>query len=278
MLTRAVQIAFAVLSLGLVIPAARVAADDTMVFGDARELEAEMRIRQALRTTISLDFNEASLKDAAAEIERLIHYPIALDIRGLDDAGCDADTQVSFQCRNLAARDALALMLRQLDLAWTNRQVILITTPEVAAAELVERVYPVEDLVTGPGVGDMSIAFDYDSLIEQITTVIYPTTWDEVGGPGSIAPHELTGTLSISQTREVHERIEVLLHALRAARDWQGIPRPDIDVSWRQYFSEQARQHQRAMESLDAQPAFIQNAPTTSPAQVAPWQRPRVYE
>lgn len=37
----------------------------------------------------------------------------------------------------------------------------------------------------GQGGGAMA---DFDSLIELITTTIAPTTWDEVGGPGSIAP------------------------------------------------------------------------------------------
>lgn len=31
---------------------------------------------------------------------------------------------------------------------------------------------------------------DFDALIELITTTIAPTTWDEVGGPGSVAPFE----------------------------------------------------------------------------------------
>ncbi len=31
---------------------------------------------------------------------------------------------------------------------------------------------------------------DFDSLIELITTTIAPTTWDEVGGPGSVGPFE----------------------------------------------------------------------------------------
>ena len=50
---------------------------------------------------------------------------------------------------------------------------------------------------------------DYDSLIDLIKSTVYPTTWDDVGGPGSIAPANL-GTakaLVITQTYHVHCRI-----------------------------------------------------------------------
>jgi len=40
-------------------------------------------------------------------------------------------------------------------------------------------------LIGGQGGGAQA---DFESLIELITTTIAPTTWDEVGGPGSIAP------------------------------------------------------------------------------------------
>ena len=42
-----------------------------------------------------------------------------------------------------------------------------------------------------------------------------PTTWDDVGGPGSIAPFENGLSLVISQTQEVHEGIEAVLAQMR---------------------------------------------------------------
>lgn len=73
----------------------------------------------------------------------------------------------------------------------------------------------------GPGgLGGANLA-DYQSLIELITSTIAPTTWDEVGGPGSI--QEFRGNLSlvISQTQEVHEEIADLLTQLRRLQDLQ---------------------------------------------------------
>ena len=73
----------------------------------------------------------------------------------------------------------------------------------------------------GPGGLGGGTQADFDSLIELITTTIQPTTWDTVGGPGSIAPFETNLSLVVSQTQEVHEEIVDLLEQLRRMQDLQ---------------------------------------------------------
>ena len=58
---------------------------------------------------------------------------------------------------------------------------------------------------------------DAENLIRLITTTVSPDSWDEVGGPGSAA--EYKGLVVVSQTWEVHEKIERLLNMLHAAAD-----------------------------------------------------------
>ena len=73
----------------------------------------------------------------------------------------------------------------------------------------------------GPGgLGGGSLA-DFDSLIDLITSTIQPTTWDEVGGPGSIQEFETNLSLVITQTQQVHEQIVDLLAQLRRLQDLQ---------------------------------------------------------
>ncbi len=73
----------------------------------------------------------------------------------------------------------------------------------------------------GPGgLGGGSQA-DFDSLIDLITATVKPTSWDSVGGPGSIAPFETNLSLVVSQTQEVHEEIAALLEQLRRMQDLQ---------------------------------------------------------
>jgi general secretion pathway protein D len=73
----------------------------------------------------------------------------------------------------------------------------------------------------GPGGAGGGANADFDSLIELIHSTVAPTTWDEVGGPGSIAKFETNLSLVISQTQEVHEEIVDLLEQLRRMQDLQ---------------------------------------------------------
>jgi len=73
----------------------------------------------------------------------------------------------------------------------------------------------------GPGGMGGGAQADFDSLIELITSTIQPTTWDEVGGPGSIREFATNLSLVISQTQEVHEQIVDLLEQLRKLQDLQ---------------------------------------------------------
>jgi hypothetical protein len=56
---------------------------------------------------------------------------------------------------------------------------------------------------------------DFTELIELITSMADPESWDEVGGPGSVrefAPNLLV----VRQTQAIHEKIDALLHRLRS--------------------------------------------------------------
>ena len=63
---------------------------------------------------------------------------------------------------------------------------------------------------TGRGRIDLDAEPDFDSLIELIRSTVHPITWDEVGGPGSIAHFKTNLSLVISQTQEVSEPTEII--------------------------------------------------------------------
>jgi general secretion pathway protein D len=77
--------------------------------------------------------------------------------------------------------------------------------------------------VTGSGPGGLGggVVADFDTLIDLITTTIEPDTWEEVGGPGAIQEFPTNLSLVISQTQEVHEKIQDLLDQLRRLQDLQ---------------------------------------------------------
>ena len=90
---------------------------------------------------------------------------------------------------------------------------------------LVVKVYPVADLLapaggTPPEAGD----YDYDSLVDTITSTIAPNSWQDVGGPGSIAvaPFGRVNALVVSQTYQVHRKVAKLLEDLREVARQSG--------------------------------------------------------
>jgi hypothetical protein len=184
--------------------------------------DAEHSICAALERTISFDFTDTPLKDVVVALQRSTGVPIALDTKPLTDAGVTADTPITFVEPPVSARMALDTILASKDLSWiVQRDLVIITTADVAKTRTVTRVYPVADLVFV----ETSDAYDadFDSLIEVITSIVNPTSWDINGGAGSIAPFVPSGALVVSQTREVHEQIESLLVRLREVRDEQGL-------------------------------------------------------
>jgi hypothetical protein len=68
-----------------------------------------------------------------------------------------------------------------------------------------------------------------DELIETIKSTIAPTTWDDVGGPGSIAFSDFNEKLVVCQTEKVHKEIEGLLSKLLPTG---GRPTVTVEAHW----------------------------------------------
>jgi hypothetical protein len=70
-------------------------------------------------------------------------------------------------------------------------------------------------------VGDINRApdgeADFDTLINTMTTEIEETSWDAVGGQGTISPVN-RDQLLIGQTKHVHEQIRDFLQSIRDGR------------------------------------------------------------
>lgn len=180
-------------------------------------------IRKALDSPVTLEFLDTPLGDVLDFLRDATRLPIHLDRKALEDVGVATDTPITFNHRGLRLRLALDLLLRDPGLTWTVQdQVLLITTPDESENLLETQVYDVRDMVAIQDEKGRS-ANDFDSLIDLVTTTIEPTTWDQVGGPGSIAPFEMEGTAAIviRQTWRIQEKTQRLFDELRAARKGQ---------------------------------------------------------
>ena len=183
----------------------------------------EALIEQALAMPTQLEFTDQPLTDVFDYLKDYHSqklgrgFEIRIDNKALNDAGIAKDSAVTMNLKGVSLRSALNLMLGELKLTWTiENEVLLITTPEEAENRLTPKVLDVGDLVVCRD-SKGKLWDEYDSLIDVIKSTVCPTAWDDVGGPGSIAPANL-GTakaLVISQTYPIHCQIADLLARIR---------------------------------------------------------------
>jgi hypothetical protein len=152
-----------------------------------------------------------------------IGIPTVIDERALDDYGLGKGMPVVLNQDAIRTRDALDLLTHALDLAWGVRNGrLVITTQEGAEDDLITRVYDVRNLVElvpasyVHGRTITAYVYDFDSLIEVITSTIQPDSWDYVGGAGAIEPcyTRRMRTLVVAQTYGVHRQLRALLDEL----------------------------------------------------------------
>jgi hypothetical protein len=177
----------------------------------------EAAIKEALAQPTEMDFVNSPLSDVADYFKDYHGVTIQIDQKSLREANVDSATLVTMKLKGVTLRSALNLILKEIGLTWTIRdEVLLITTPEAADEQLTTKVLDVSDLVVYRDKDD-KLWDDYDSLIEAITTIVKPTSWDATGGPGTIAGASL-GTakvLVVSQAWDVHEEVAQLLADIR---------------------------------------------------------------
>ncbi len=176
----------------------------------------ERLIYRALSRRVEIEFTEIPLKEAVQYIESKYCIDIEFDEKALTESAVATDQPVNIRLEGVSLRAALRHMLRPQQLTYTIRDsVLLITSQSDAENVLVVRTHPVGDLVT-----DANGRTDFVPLIELMGHIVAPTTWDEVGGPGSVQSLE-PGMLVISQTDEVQAELEGLFTTLRQVRDLQ---------------------------------------------------------
>jgi hypothetical protein len=196
----------------------------TSVFANPRRRTAEARIVAALERPVQASFHEQSLTRVCDELTSQLGVPVRC-AKKLEEASISIDTPITGEFPIAPARVQLRRLLRPLELTYVIRdEALLITTPEDAENRLTTRVYDVRPLVdndvglfrTG---GPMQ---DADSLIEMITSLLSPDSWDDVSGPGAIDFYR--GLLVISQTQDVQDELAAFLAELRRAMLWRDQP------------------------------------------------------
>jgi len=204
-----------ILFLGLVVAVPVFGVDEQP--GAAANVDFPTRVAKAFSRPVVLDFEETPLCDAVAFLADQTDIEFYIDERALDDVGIGVDVPVTAKFQRSPLKDALPLILRELDLVAIPRdQAVWITTPEEACEMMEVRVYDVADLIRVEGEQPAYVSeADAEPLIELIMTAVEPTDWDWVGGAGSIKGFRQT--LVVRQTPQCHDEVDALLTDLRAA-------------------------------------------------------------
>ena len=189
--------------------------------GSAKADTARRQIEQALSKEVSLEIDDGSLKDALRQLSKSAGVNVTVDSAALDEEGISADTKVSVHLSGVSLRSTLKILLSPLGLATLiEDEVLKITSKTKAKGQQILIAYQVAGLVPQSNDGKP----EFDELISLVTTVVEPDSWDEVGGPGSIAASAPTSALVILQSQAAHEEIQQLFSALRKWRDVKEAP------------------------------------------------------
>lgn len=204
--------------------------DPTVIELGNQRFERE-RIDQAFAVPWpELTLNRRPLSELAEILSERTGVQILIDNRALEDVGLSPNAEVTNSWQNASTAVVLKDVLTQLDLTGEYRdEVYVITTLEAAESELKIKLYPVRDFlqpISGrPMKAEQFYYAGFDSLIDAITMVVEPESWEELGGPGALQPYAASDVLIISQTDEIHKKLDDLLREIRAGR-FKGIPEP----------------------------------------------------
>jgi hypothetical protein len=169
------------------------------------------------------EFYEAPLTQVVEELKKASGCPIVIDEKALADAAIGTDTLISLSLSNSNLRNVLNQICTPHALAWKVKAPgLVITTQEQADTNPDYRdvvIYPARDLID-----DGSGEYDFDTLIDLITSMVHPETWKDTGtGEGTIAPAPSVAGIVVCTTREVHDEIFATMLALRQTRSRQHL-------------------------------------------------------
>ena len=183
---------------------------------DSIEHENEL-FAQTLTKRVSIDLAEVTLLDAIEQLKELGGIPIRIDRLALEEWGVELDAKVTIRVNEVSLYSALRWTLKQHELAFLAEEDGLLVTPEKCYQErLSYHFYAVPELIGNPA--------DHDSLIETVTTVVEPDSWEELGGPDTIAPFN-NGEM-VGQTQPQQVRIARLFEHLEALQKTPNDPYP----------------------------------------------------
>ena len=183
------------------------------------------QIQQALLKKLarrdSVDFHQEPLADVLETLSQRHQVPILVHWDKLAPSGVFPDTPVTLSISNEPVMQALNAIIDDRPIIYGISGPNVVISLRQSLEWCCTWFYDVRNLV------DERAEFGSDDLIEVITTNVEPDTWDDVGGPGTLAA--LSGNwLVVSQSPDVQYEVQQLLARMRAILH----PGSEVDRLW----------------------------------------------
>lgn len=196
-------------------------ADDDSECCEHEKQCAHAAILNRLQKKVSISFQNTPLAGALEEISDLCGINIVIDRKVLEEEGIKVDRPLTMKMQAATLSAALKVLVEQVGLSFVVKdEVVLVTTPARARGKLMQKVYPVKDLIEATTKRSrkeaQANAPSADQLLIMcITNTLAPQSWSVMGGSGAIEYFAGSHALVVNQTVDVHEQITEFLEALR---------------------------------------------------------------
>lgn len=193
--------------------------------GMVRLTEREKAIVRTLDEVVAqpVDLQNVTFEKALDVLRSLFgDHPLHVDSRAMKELEITYQSKLSvFVGKGVSKRTLLRRVLGELGMTYiVKNEAIEITSLERAKNEMTVRYYPIDDLLPmgflsffGGGVGnfagtgsdgDPSVPAPVQRLIDLITSIVDPGSWDKNGGPGTIIYYAPARVLVVRNSAEVH--------------------------------------------------------------------------
>lgn len=168
--------------------------------------EACQKIAAMLQEETKVQFVETPLVEVVAYLKNLHNFPIEIDQTGLDHVGIDRDLPINANIDSLTLAATLDLLTRQHELGWYIKGgALVITSYDDADQDLSVRIYKLHRLEAA-------------GTAKVVERIIFPESWNNLGGQADLAVIHDRNLLVIRQNREGHAAVESLLTQLEGMK------------------------------------------------------------
>jgi hypothetical protein len=165
---------------------------------------------------VSVDFVEAPLTDVVPFLADASKTEILIDTESLEESGIDLSSPLTMRQKQVPLRNVLSNLPDGVSYSEVDGVLVLHSESELYKYD-VEKIFDTRTLLSAKQDGEAA-EFEPAELVDLVTYLIAPDTWDVVGGDGFAYLYR-DMLLICGQSPQVHAQIDALLTKLESGGD-----------------------------------------------------------